>query len=197
MIRIGLTGNMGSGKSTVARIFENMGVPVFKADEAGRTVIAYPGIRELLAERWGEAIVAPESAVVDRKAIAAIVFANKSELDWLNNLIHPMVREMFAGWCARKEKFQVVAYEAAILFESGYHTFFDKTVVVTAPEALRVTRIMERDGVGRSETLLRMGRQWAEEKKTALADYVIVNDGHQALLPQVQDILEKIFTELV
>lgn len=194
MIRIGLTGNMGSGKSTVARIFENMGVPVFKADNAGRALLDSPDIKKLLLERWGDAILNPDQMGLNRKAIAAIVFANDHELAWLNALVHPKVREMFEAWCAEMEEYPVVAYEAAILFESGYHSFFDKTVVVSAPEALRVTRIMERDGAGRTETLLRMGRQWAEEKKTALADDVIVNDGHQALLPQVIEVLGQIFS---
>jgi dephospho-CoA kinase len=194
MKRIGLTGNMGSGKSTVARVFENMGVPVFEADNAGRALLDSPDIKKLLLERWGDAILNPDQMGLNRKAIAAIVFADNHELAWLNALVHPKVREMFAAWCAEMEEYPVVAYEAAILFESGYHSFFNKTVVVSAPEALRVTRIMERDGAGRTETLLRMGRQWAEEKKTALADYVIVNDGQQALLPQVIEVLGQIFS---
>ena len=191
MLRIGVTGGIGGGKSLVCNILEKMGVPVYYADqEARRLMNGRPELREGISRLLGpEAYRAGE---LDRQRVASMVFADPVLLDELNKLVHPAVHEDFYEWTRLQEGKPVVAEEAALLFESGAYRMLDRNILVSAPEDLRLRRVMQRDGVGRQEVLQRMRRQMDEESKKELADEVILNDGHRLLLPQVVAVYNKL-----
>lgn len=191
MLKIGLTGNIGSGKSLVCRIFESAGVPVFHADEVGHSALLDPTIRQELYRRHGESVFQPDGSV-NRRALADIVFNQPAELAHLNSLVHPFVKNRFDEWCRQHDSAPFVVHEAAILFESGFNRYFDKIILVTAPEAVRLQRVMARDGFSEAEVRARMARQWPENDKIPLADYVIINDGPTPLVPQVDSILRSL-----
>lgn len=191
MLRVGLTGNIGSGKSLVCEIFETMGIPVFKADEAGHAALEDQIIRQELVERHGTAILHPDGSL-DRRKLGRIVFSKPEELQYLSNLVHPFVKQSFDAWCQRQLDAQIVIHEAAIIFESGFQRYFDRIILVTAPEEIRLQRVLQRDVITISEIRERMTKQWPEEKKIPLSDYVIFNDGKLPIIPQIFMILESL-----
>ena len=183
MLKVGLTGGIGSGKSLVARMFGVLGVPVFEADAAGRQLLAEdPAVRAAILDRFGEGVV--HHGTVDRKALAAVVFQDPRALADLNAIVHPAVRQAFRHWAERQHA-PYVLMEAAILAETGGHQAFDRVVVVSAPEGLRLARVMARDGVAEAEVKARMRNQASEEERLAIADHVIVNNDQQLVIPQV------------
>ncbi|MDO9255368.1 MAG: dephospho-CoA kinase [Bacteroidales bacterium] len=186
MKRIGLTGNIGTGKSTVARIFEILGVPVYHADKQAREILESEPVKIQLADLFGKQVVNSLNQV-DRKALAAIVFNDKNKLDVLNSLIHPLVEVGFSQWCDQHQHTdqKYVLHEAAILFESGFDRLFDANILVTAPEALCVKRVMARDGITKEMVSERVQNQWSQDKKLAMADYQIINDEISMVIPQV------------
>ncbi|RLD61852.1 MAG: dephospho-CoA kinase [Bacteroidetes bacterium] len=190
-MKIGLTGNIGSGKSTVARVFNILGVPVYHSDERAKGFLHYKGVKGRLMSRFGPVIF--EGTEIDRRKLAGIVFNDKESLGFLNSLIHPLVRRDFEEWCAEKNGEPYVVQEAAILFESGLYKLFDKTIVIACPEEIAVRRVMERDHVREEEVRARMKNQRGQEGKMKLADYIVVNDNAKMVIPQVL----KIHKELI
>jgi len=191
MIRVGLTGGIGSGKSLVCSILDRFGIPVYKADaEARRLMNDEPLLRTKIVESFGDQ--AYENEGLNREFLATQVFGDAKKLELMNSLVHPAVREDFLKWADQHREYPYVVEEAAILFESGAFREMDQTVLVTAPEELRIKRVMERDGSEREAVLKRMGHQRKEEELLKLADHVIVNDGEQMLLPQVIDLHNKL-----
>lgn len=184
MKRIGLTGNIGTGKSTVARIFEILGVPVYHADKKAREIVESKIVTEQIAVLFGKQVL-NEQHKIDRKALASIVFNDKNKLVSLNNLIHPLVEDDFLHWCENHMDQDYIVQEAAILFESGFDRLFDFTILVTAPEELCITRVMARDAITREMVSDRIRNQWPQEKKMEMADYVIINDEISMVIPQV------------
>lgn len=191
MNRIGLTGNIGAGKSTVAAIFAALGVPVYNADLAARKCIESESVKIKIAEIFGRQLF-DTGFQLDRKALAAIVFNDKNKLSQLNNLIHPLVKEDFNAWCNEYSQEPFVLHEAAILFESGFDRLFDSNILVVAPEELCISRVVQRDGVSRAMVIERMRNQWPQEDKKKISDYVIANDEVSMLIPQVLAIHKKI-----
>lgn len=191
MIRIGLTGNIGTGKSTVARIFEILGVPVYHADRRAREIANSDKVTEKIALSFGQQVFNSRNQV-DRKALAKIVFADKNKLTMLNNLIHPLVEDDFSQWCKLHLDKKYIIQEAAILFESGFDCLFDANILVTAPEELCISRVMARDRVTKEMVFDRIRNQWPQEKKLELADYVIINDEITMVIPQVLDIHQEL-----
>ncbi|MDK2908491.1 MAG: dephospho-CoA kinase [Bacteroidales bacterium] len=189
MLRVGLTGNIGSGKSLVCRIFESTGIPVFKADEAGHAALEDQKIKDNLLTRYGSVIIQADGSL-DRRKLSGIVFSKTQELEYLSSLVHPFVEKCFNAWCDRQKDAQIVIQEAAIIFESGFNKYFDRIILVSAPEEIRLQRVLQRDAITISEARARMDRQWPEEKKIPLSDYVINNDGKLPIIPQVIKILE-------
>lgn len=187
MVKVGLTGNIGSGKSLVASVFETLGVPVFNADLEARNLYTDPLVKAKLIDLFDESIITPEGNL-DRKSIAQIVFKDPGKLAILNQVIHPLVRKAYISWAGQKKNHPYTIYEAAILFESGYYRELDKLILVTAPIEVRIQRVMHRDMVTRSDVLARMENQWDEEKMVPLANYVIVNDGRSMVIPQVMEL---------
>lgn len=191
MIKVGLTGGIGTGKSTVARMFATMGVAVFEADAESRKVLMSAGNYDVLLKLFG-----PQAfdglGHPDRKYIASIVFNQPDKLAALNEWIHPLVVKAFGQFCVQHGSEGYVLHEAAILFESGLGHLVDKSILVTAPMETCLARLSQRDGMTRADALARMEKQWPEERKLLLADYRIINDGQVPVLPQVLDVHHKL-----
>lgn len=183
MYSVGVTGGIGSGKSTVCRVFSVLGIPVFSSDdEAKRLLDGDPATKQRLREVFGDAVFT--GGKPDRKALAARVFNDAEALQRLNAIVHPAVREAFARW-ARRQNAPYVINEAAILVETGAYRTMDHLVVVTAPEQERVRRVMLRDGGTEAAVRARMRNQADEAALVAVAGSVIVNDGASLVIPQV------------
>jgi len=186
MLKIGVTGGIGSGKSTVCNLFKCLEVPVFNADEIGRYLLAEDSaVIEGVKNIFGERIIA--NGKPDRKKIAGIVFSNPEKLTQLNSVIHPAVRKSFHEWTTQQNSVYVI-YEAAILFETGLYKQLGSTILVTAPESLRIKRVMQRDGMDEAPIRDRMKNQWSDDEKKKIADFFIINDDINALLPQVMEL---------
>jgi len=186
MKRIGLTGNIGSGKSLVSEIFKVLEVPVFNADIEAKKILDAQHIISQLVNIFGEEIV--KDNCVDRTILASAVFNNPAQLQKLNNIIHPEVRNHFINWSAGMSDCKYVIYEAAIIFESGFYTQLERTILVTAPKEIRIERVMKRDKATRAQVEARVKNQWTEESKRKFANYIISNNGQEMLLPQVLEI---------
>ncbi len=187
MLFVGLTGNIGSGKTTVGHLFKQLGMPVYHADERGHYLLTLPEIKAKLLETFGSAILA-ENGDIDRKKLADIVFDDEKKLQQLNELIHPLVKDDFRAWAAKQKDASYVIKESAILFETDQSRYFDRIIVVAAPEDLRIQRVCKRDGTGREAVLKRARHQKNELYKIKYADFVVTNDDRQALVPQVLQI---------
>jgi dephospho-CoA kinase len=191
MKRIGLTGNIGTGKSTVARIFAILGVHVYHADMQAREFLESEEVIEQIANLFGKHVLNAKHQV-DRKALAALVFADKNKLAALNNLIHPLVEKDFTRWCELHQRDEYIIHEAAILFESGFDRLFDANILVTAPEELCIARVMQRDKLTNEMVMERIRNQWPQEQKLKMADYVVINDEISMVIPQVLSIHHQI-----
>ena len=184
MVTVGLTGNIGSGKSLVAEIFSVLGVPVFSADLAGRQVLEHTDVIARLRNTFGNQIIGAWDTI-DRKALGALVFSDSQALQQLNAIVHPHVRDKWLIWAAEQQSHPYVLHEAAILVESGFHKLTDQLILVSAPLEIRMERVKLRDGIGDKEFLDRAAQQWPEEKLRGFAEHVIDNGGKIALIPQV------------
>jgi len=187
MIKVGLTGGIGSGKSLVAEIFQHLGVPVFHADHEAKNQYSNPEVLQKIIDTFGDSVLGADG-LLDRKALASLVFQDTVLLEKLNSLIHPLVEAGFRDWLKQNQFASYTIHEAAILFESGFDRFFDKIIVVDAPKAVCVERVMARDNVTAEQVEGRMKNQWEATMKIAKADYVIANDGQTMLLPQIVEI---------
>lgn len=170
---VGLTGGIGSGKTTVSKMFSALGVPVYIADvEAKKLTNTSKVIRRKIISIFGEKSYKDE--VLDSKYIASIVFNDSEKLEKLNNIIHSKVAKHFKKWVAKQEGVYCIK-EAAILFENGSYKSCDATILVTAPETIRIKRVLQRDGVTKEEVRARMKNQWSDTKKRSLTRLVIEN----------------------
>ena len=186
MITIGITGGMGSGKSIVAALLTVYGIPVYDADsESKRLLLTSPTIRRGLTDLLGADIYSPDGTTLRRARMASLIFADPNLLARVNAIIHPEVGRDFDAWRARLTT-SVCAMESAILFESGFDRRADLRLMVYAPEAIRLQRVMARGNATEAAARQRMQRQWPDERKIALSDAVITNDGRAALIPQVE-----------
>lgn len=187
MIKLGITGGIGSGKSTITQMFRIIGVPVYVSDERSKylsqtnsEIIA--GLKQILGDD-----IYDEMGHLDRKRMASVIFADKEKLQKVNALIHPIVNRDFIEW-TEEQKSKGVPYvvnEAAIMIESGSHKLMDKLLVVTAPVEQRVERVMKRDGVGEQQVKSRINNQMSDKEKVEIADYVIVTDDHHFIMPEI------------
>lgn len=196
MLKIGLTGNIGSGKSTVAKIFKILGIPVYHSDIEAKKFLTDKTVMQELTNRFGTEIVTESK--IDNKKLASIVFKENDSLIFLNNLIHPLVKEDFENWCntvSATNKY--IIQEAAILFESNFDKYVDKTILVIAPENIRLERVIKRDSISKEEVLKRMANQWDEGRKAKLADFLINNNDTELLIPQLIEIHNKIINGIV
>ena len=191
MKKVGITGGIGSGKSTVCRLFAQKGIAVYDSDAAAKRLMQEDGaLRRQLAGRFGEGTF--RDGVLDRAYLAGIVFADPQALADLNALVHPVVMRDFDAWAARQEGSYVIL-ESAILFEAGLEGCVDKTVAVLAPRELRIERTCRRDGCGADQVVRRIAAQLDDDALSARADYVVVNIFEEDLEPAVVK-LDRIFS---
>ncbi len=190
MKKIGITGGIGSGKSYVSDIIKSMGFPVYPSDERAKLLMeSNPEIKEGLLLLFGDSIY--EKGELNKKKLAELIFESPELREKVNALVHPIVRADFAQWASNQSQ-EIVFNEAAILFETGANANFDATILVIAPEAIRIDRVMKRENCSRALVLKRMDSQWSDEQKSSLANFQIINDSVSPLLIQVEKMLEKI-----
>lgn len=183
MLKIGITGGIGSGKSTVAKVFEVLGIPVYYADDAAKQLMnENDALKQQVQKQFGKE--AYSNGNLNRKYIADIVFADPEKLELLNSIVHPATLKDAEEWMNRQTTPYTVK-EAALIFESGAQEQLDYVIGVYAPTPLRIQRIMQRDGVTRDEVIARMDKQMDETIKMKLCDFVIMNDEQQMVIPQV------------
>tara|TARA_B110000046_G_scaffold48575_1_gene53787 strand:+ start:464 stop:1054 length:591 start_codon:yes stop_codon:yes gene_type:complete len=182
---IGLTDGIGSGKSTIANIFESLHVPIFYADQAGREVLDFdPMVKNEVMKLLGDE--AYLSGKANRQHIAEKVFSNDALLQSLNAIIHPAVKRAFLDWQANLPSNTAYCIrEAAILFESGSHLDCDKVICVVAEDELRIKRVLDRDHANRAEVEARMAKQMPQSEKATKSDFIIDNNGQQSVIQQV------------
>ncbi len=190
MLKVGLTGGIGSGKTTVAKVFELLGIPVYYADiEAKRIMNEDPELKEQIIHLFGPK--AYPSNELDRSYIASIVFNDKKKLDLLNSLVHPATIKDGNNWLTRQNSPYSIK-EAALIFESGMQEYLDYVIGVSAPVGLRTKRSMQRDAVSEEAVKARMNKQMDEETKLSLCDFKIYNDEEKAVIPQVLALHDKL-----
>lgn len=191
MLKIGITGGIGSGKSTVSRIFELLGVPVYYADDRAKDIMVRdPELIAQIKHHFGEEIYDTQGAL-NRKLLGSIVFNDKDKLAVLNSLVHPATIRDSDNW-AQQQQTPYVLKEAALLFETESFHHLDKIIAVFAPQPLRVHRVMKRDNVTRNEVLARMYKQIDETIKMRLSDFIIHNDEQHMVIPQVLALHEQL-----
>lgn len=189
MLKVGITGGIGSGKTTVSKVFEVLGIPVFYADAVAKEImvtdlILMEGIRAAFGEESYSA-----AGVLNNKHIANIVFNDTLQLETLNALVHPAVFRAFDNWIAEiPSTTPYILKEAALLFESDSYKMCDTSILVLAPEAVKLKRVMKRDQVAEEQVRARMNKQFSDQQKLALADHQIYNDESRSIILQVMDL---------
>lgn len=184
MLKIGLTGNIGSGKSIVSRIFSILAVPIYNADYEAKRIMDSQEVVPLVMDTFGKDIINLDNSV-NKKMLAEIVFEDKEKLKKLNAIIHPMVMNDFNIWCQKFSDKKYVINESAILVETGLYKLFDKLITVISPENIRIERVMKRDNCTKNKVLARMNNQLPENDKIKVSDYIITNNESDLLIPQV------------
>jgi dephospho-CoA kinase len=186
MLQIGLSGGIGSGKSTIAKVLEKMGYPVFYSDQvAKRLYDEHPVLQKHLVDLLGPEVYL--NGQLNKQFLAEQLFSNAELKAQVSALVHPIVRSVFESW-AQQQSSDLVFNEAAILFETGAYLLFDATVLVMAPLEIRIERVQKRDSISREEVLKRIANQWTDAKKMELTPHYIINDGRPLLL-QIEKLL--------
>lgn len=191
MIKIAITGGIGSGKSYVSHLLEDMNIPVYNADnEAKRLTVSDEGIRRELVALLGEEVY--KEGALNRPLLASYLFSDPAHAAQINAVIHPRVRKDFAAWAERLEGCEVAGMESAILYEASFEDTVDAVVMVYAPVDLRVQRAMYRDGASEEQVRARIAAQMDDDEKCRRADFTVVNDGVRPLIPQLNAIIEQL-----
>ena len=186
MKKIGITGNIGSGKSYVCKMFEHLGIPVFYSDDETKKLYLIPSVKELIINRF-EKEVYFDDGTLNKKLLSYHLFKNDDAMKFIESVLYPALNQHFDEWCEQQTT-SYVLYESAILFEKNYEKFFDKIIFVSASEDIRLQRVMKRDDCSEENVRSRMRLQMSEETKISRADFVIYNDGIKAVEPQVEAI---------
>jgi dephospho-CoA kinase len=194
-IKIGITGGIGSGKTIISSLLKSMGYPVFDADtESKRLCNEYEPLKQKLTVAFGKEIY-NNTGLLNKATFAVIIFNDPRKLQLANSIIHPFVIEAFLAWVARVQS-QFAFVESAILLECELETQVHKIVVVTAPEDVRIQRVMSREGVAADAVKARMRNQLPEQQRLAKAHYVILNDNINPVIPQVEEMLQSIISSV-
>lgn len=187
---IGLTGGIGSGKTTIADHFKSYGIPVYIADEASRKLTELPEIQNQIKDRFGTLIF--DGQILNRQKLAQLVFSDPLKLKQLNAIIHPAVQTDFVQWLAGNTNASIVIKESAILFESGSYKDCAAIITIAVPEEVRIQRVLQRDQTTREQVLQRIANQWTEIQRIAKSDYVIENVNLDTAKDQADKILKKL-----
>ena len=191
MVKIGITGGIGSGKSIVSTLFQLHGIPVYNADEETKALNnTLPSIKEQLTKHFGENLYLNNE--LDKNKFAHIIFNDPEKLKLANSIIHPEVLKHFKQWCIQNSNHLIVPLEAAIIFESNFHNYLDKVATVYSPLNIRLERVSQRDNMPKEMVENRMQHQMPEAEKIRLSEYVIINDCKNSLIEQVERLLEDI-----
>lgn len=192
MIKVGITGGIGSGKTTVSGVFKVLGIPVYYADEAARRLMNDdPALKDQIIKSFSEAAYTADGKL-NRKWMAEQVFGNNEKLALLNSIVHPITIKDAENWMKSQQSHYAIK-EAALIFESGAQAGLDFIIGVYAPDSVRVRRVMKRDNVEAAEVQARIDKQMDESKKMDYCDFVIYNDDFQPVIPQVLKIHEALF----
>jgi dephospho-CoA kinase len=178
---VGITGGIGSGKTTVCKVFEVLGIPVFYSDDVSKCILFSDDVSNVVIKKFGEQVVINNQ--LNKAGLAKLVFSNKVALDWLNELLHPLVKQEFDKWINNQNS-SFVLKEAAILFESGAYKSCDFVINVSCNKQYRINRIVQRDGRSVSEIESIMDKQWLDSERVTYSDFVI-NNSNKKLLPQI------------
>ncbi len=188
---VGITGGIGSGKSFICQILQSMGYPIFFSDESAKGLLKSSKIvRKKVIKLLGKAAYSADGEI-DRSYIASRIFSDQSLLTEINAIIHPEVRRDFKEW-AHNQSAEIVFNEAAIIFETGGFTHFDKTILIVTPKETRIKRVLKRETISIDEIEKRMNNQWSDAQKKPLADFIVYNDDADMILPQINTILQDI-----
>ena len=191
MIKVGITGGIGSGKSTICNVFKVLGIPVYNSDLESKILTnTHPGIIKDVKKLFGGDIYI--NGVLDRKAVGSIVFADKDKLQALNNIIHPIIAHHFNQWLKENSEAKYILKEAAVLFESGAHKKVDQVISVIAPIDLRIKRVISRDQITREDVVSRINNQMEDDKRIRLSDQIIHCDDIELVIPQVLKIHQEL-----
>lgn len=185
---IGLTGGIGSGKTTIANHFMEANIPVYIADDEARKIMQSEEIVDAIKKTFGDSIF--DDAILNREKLSQIVFSDPEKLKQLNAIIHPAVRKHFQNWVLNHKNAPVVIYEAAILFESGSYKNCDLIITVTAPLETRIQRVIQRDKTTREQVLQRINAQWNDDQRIAKSDFVIENVNPKTTKTEINKILK-------
>ena len=185
---IGLTGGIGSGKTTLALYMESLGIPVFIADDEAKKVMQFPEVLDAIYSIFGDAIF--ENGHGNRQKLAAIVFSNPEKLSQLNAIIHPAVKKHFAIWLNQYQSEPFVVYEAAILFESGSYQNCDFIITISAPIEDRILRVMQRDDSSKEQVMQRIQAQWTDEQRASKSNFEIYNSNPETAKLELDKILK-------
>jgi dephospho-CoA kinase len=186
---IGLTGGIGSGKTTVAKYFASKGVPVYIADEAAKEIMDDKKVVQEVQAIFSENVIL-ENGLLDRNAIRELVFKDKNKLEQLNKIIHPKVKVDFENWLKKNKNVRFIIKEVAILFETNGQKYCDATILVTAPIETRIKRVLQRDTTSRENILQIINNQLSEAEKMKLATYVITNENLNITYKTIDNLIE-------
>jgi dephospho-CoA kinase len=185
---IGLTGGIGSGKTTIANYFKSFGIPVYIADDEAKKIMQSSEITAALKNVFGDAVF--ENEELNREELAKIVFNSSEKLEKLNIIVHPAVKKHFEQWLLKHQNVPFIIYEAAILFESGSYKKCDVIITVTAPLQTRIERVIARDRTTRERVLKRISAQWNDEQRNSKSDFIIENTSIETAKLEVDKILK-------
>jgi dephospho-CoA kinase len=191
MLKVAVTGNIGSGKSTVTRIFNTLGIPVFEADREAKKLYLEKEVIEEVKKHFGNDIYSA-AGLLNKQKLADIIFNDENALATINRIIHPRTLAKYHEWLNNHTDCKYTIHESAILFENNLQHHFDKVITVYAPLQTRLKRVILRDGIAKNIILKRMKNQLDDDKKNSQADFVISNDGSEFLIPQVVNIDKKL-----
>lgn len=194
MLKIGLTGGIGSGKTTVAQVFEVLAIPVYYADQAAKDLMNQdPNLKKEIISAFGKEVY--KEGKLDRTFLGEMVFTDSEKLARLNSIVHPATLNHASSWM-QNQKTPYAIKEAALIFEAGLEKFFDFIIGVSAPQNMRLERVMNRDLITAENVLLRMAQQMDESEKIKRCDFRVVNDGKQPLIPQVLKIHQTLLSKI-
>ena len=194
MLKVGVTGGIGSGKTTVCKVFELLGIPVFYADDVAKSIMHTDQVlKTAILNTFGERAYNKEGTL-NRSYISSLVFNNKPELEKLNSLVHPAVFRAFDNWLLQQKDAPYVIKEAALLFESDSYKMCDESILVIAPTETKISRVKLRDGISDEDVKLRMIRQFSDEVKIKFADHILNNDEKQLIIPKIIQLHQQFLT---
>lgn len=196
MLKIGITGGIGSGKTTVCHLFETLHIPVYYADDAAKWLMNNNADLIIAIKNAFGSDVYNDQKQLQRTKLASIVFSNANARKLLEGLVHPAVEQHNQQWIEQHKNAPYVLKEAALIFESGSYKHLDKVITVTAPLELRISRVTKRDNATRQQVEARIAAQMPDEEKIRLSDFVIYNNEQQMLIPQVMHIHEQIMQQI-